>query len=284
MITASFGYAVAVSPLHTLMLYNAIANDGKMMKPYLVNAIKRSGIIIKEISPTVLEENISKPGVIAAARQSMEAVVIEGTAKHVFADSPFPVAGKTGTSHVAGGNIKYHHGVYQASFAGYFPADNPEYSCIVLIKTKPHAPMHYGGQLAAPVFKEVATKLYAMYVQKKRATPYQAVVDSSLYAYSGFTQDLRDVLQSLRVSYTDSVYKNSWAKMNAGFNGNVMMPVANTKKTMPDVQRMTLRDALFLLENQNMKVALSGRGKVVAQSVAAGTPIYKNQKVTLLLN
>jgi cell division protein FtsI (penicillin-binding protein 3) len=284
MITASFGYAIAVSPLHTLMLYNAIANEGRMMKPYLVNAIKRNGIIIKDILPTVLEENISKPDVIASARQSMEAVVIEGTAKHVFADSPFPVAGKTGTSHVAGGSVKYHHGVYQASFAGYFPADEPEYSCIVLIKTKPHAPLHYGGQLAAPVFKEVATKLFAMYVQKKRATPYELVVDSSLYAYSGYAQDLRKVLQSLRVSYTDFVQKNTWGKMDVGYFGNILTPVVDAKEIMPDVQRMALRDALFLLENQNIKVSVTGRGKVAAQSIAAGTPVYKNQKVTLLLN
>ncbi len=92
----------------------------------------------------------------------MEAVVTEGTAKSVFVGLPFSVAGKTGTAHVAGGKLKYYDGVYQASFAGYFPADKPEYTCIVVIKTRPHAPFHYGGQLAAPVFKEVATKLYAI--------------------------------------------------------------------------------------------------------------------------
>lgn len=167
MLTASFGYAIEVSPLHTLMLYNAVANGGRMMKPYLVNSIKRHGINIKEFKPTALEEQLVKPEVIKAARESMEAVVTEGTAKAIFADCSFPVAGKTGTAHVAGGNVKYHHGVYQASFAGYFPADNPEYTCIVVVKTKPHAPMHYGGQVAAPVFKEVATRLYAMYVKSK---------------------------------------------------------------------------------------------------------------------
>ncbi|MBD0368867.1 MAG: penicillin-binding protein 2, partial [Flavisolibacter sp.] len=170
MLTMSFGYAIQVSPLNTLTLYNAIANGGKMMKPYLVNSIKSNGVVIKEFEPTVLSENLCKPQVTKAARQCMEAVVTEGTAKKVFEDSPFPVAGKTGTAHVAGGNIKYYHGVYQASFVGYFPADEPEYTCIVLIRTKAHAPLHYGGQLAAPVFKEIAKKLYAMYVQKKKNT------------------------------------------------------------------------------------------------------------------
>jgi cell division protein FtsI (penicillin-binding protein 3) len=171
MLTMSFGYAIEVSPLHTLMLYNAIANDGELMKPYLVNSIKNNGVVIEEFAPVVLDKNICKPSVVTAARQCMEAVVTEGTAKAVFAGSTFPVAGKTGTAHVAGGKVKYHDGVYQASFVGYFPADQPEYTCIVVIKTKPHAPLHYGGQLAAPVFKEVANKIYAMYVRKKRLVP-----------------------------------------------------------------------------------------------------------------
>ena len=82
---------------------------------------------------------------------------------------PFAVAGKTGTAHVADGNIKYDDGVYQATFVGYFPAEQPQYTCIVVIRTKPHAFLHYGGQVAAPVFREIATKLYAMYVEKKDA-------------------------------------------------------------------------------------------------------------------
>ena len=128
----------------------------------------------------------------------MEAVVTEGTAKAVFKDFPFPVAGKTGTAHVAGGNIKYHDGVYQASFAGYFPADNPEYTCIVVIKTKPHAAMHYGGQLAAPVFKEVATKLYAMYVQgKKTQLPCSILQTACSLYYAGYTAGCKKCIESI---------------------------------------------------------------------------------------
>ncbi|HYK57737.1 MAG TPA: penicillin-binding protein 2, partial [Flavisolibacter sp.] len=211
MITASFGYAIQVSPLHTLMLYNAVANDGKMMKPYLVNSIKNNGVTVKEFKPTVLDKELSKPAVIKAARLCMEAVVTEGTAKSIFKDTPFPVAGKTGTAHVAGGDVKYYHGVYQASFAGYFPADKPEYSCIVVIKTKPHAAMHYGGQLAAPVFKEVATKLYAMYVQGKKNMAMPVTPDSSLFTYAGYTPDVRTVFQQVAVKPVDSSSKNDWS-------------------------------------------------------------------------
>ena len=123
--------------------------------------------MLKQYEPIVLEERIAKPEVIQAAKESMEAVVTEGTGRPAFKDMPFAVAGKTGTAHVADGNIKYSAGVYQASFVGYFPANDPQYSCIVVIRTKPHAAIHYGGSLAGPVFKEIATKLYAMYVNRK---------------------------------------------------------------------------------------------------------------------
>ena len=164
MLWMSFGYGIQVSPLQTLTLYNAIANNGKMMKPYLVNSLQSNGIIIKQFLPTILEENLCKPSVIKDARASMEMVVAEGTAKKAFKDMPFTVAGKTGTAHVSDGKIKYDNGVYQATFVGYFPADHPQFTCIVVIRTKPHAASHFGGTLAAPVFREMAIKLYAMYV------------------------------------------------------------------------------------------------------------------------
>lgn len=284
MITASFGYAIQVSPLQTLMLYNAIANDGKMMKPYLVSSIKNNGITEKEFSPTVLDKQVCKDKVIKDARLCMEAVATEGTAKDVFKDFPFAVAGKTGTAHVADGKYDYNDGVYQASFVGYFPADQPEYTCIVVIKTKPHAALHYGGQLSAPVFKEIATKLYAQYVQGKKTVPLQLVPDSSLYQYAGYTPDMMNVLNTLNVKHIDSSNKNSWSWINSNNYKPVIKAEAVPKNTMPDVKNMTMKDALYLLENMDMKVIIKGRGKVVAQDVLAGTTINKNQPVTLLLN
>jgi cell division protein FtsI (penicillin-binding protein 3) len=284
MLTMSFGYAIEVSPLHTLMLYNAVANNGQMLKPYLVNSIKNNGITIQEFSPEVLEEKICKQAVIDAAKQCMEAVVTEGTGKAVFTDMPFAVAGKTGTAHVAGGNIKYHHGVYQASFVGYFPADKPLYTCIVVIKTKPHAAMHYGGQLAAPVFKEVAARLYAMYVQRATPTPMQWKPDSSLNAYAGRMHDIKNIMSSVSVSYTDSGSHNPWGTLYSNIDKPFVKNTEVVKKHIPDVRNMTLKDALFLLENMHVKVVSKGRGKVVAQDILPGTPIIKNQSITLLLN
>ena len=284
MITASFGYAIEVSPLHTLMLYNAVANGGKMMKPYLVNSVKSNGVTVKEFEPTVLDEQICKPGVIKAARECMEAVTTEGTAKDVFKDFPFSVAGKTGTAHVAGGDVKYYDGIYQASFAGYFPADQPEFTCIVVIKTKPHAAMHYGGQLAAPVFKEIATKLYAQFVQGKKAMPYHLVPDSSFYTYAGFTPDIKNIFDRLNLKPVDSIGIHHWSSVYHNQYKPVVKGNPVTKSLMPDVSNMTIKDALYLLENMNVKVIVKGRGRVVAQDVTPGTAINKNQSVTLLLN
>jgi cell division protein FtsI (penicillin-binding protein 3) len=284
MVTASFGYAIQVTPLQTLTLYNAIANDGKMLKPYLVNSIKSNGITVKEFSPSVIDEQIVKPQIVKAAKACMEAVVTEGTGKDVFKDFPFAVAGKTGTAHVADGVHGYGDGIYQATFVGYFPANAPEYTCIVVIKTKPHAAIHFGAQLSAPVFKEIAIRLYAQYVQGKKTMPLQLAVDSSLYQYSGYTPDVMNILRDLNVNPVDSSYRSSWSWI---YNNNykpVVKAETIARNLMPNVKSMTLKDALYLLENMNMKVVVKGRGKVIAQDVLVGAVVNKNQTVTLLLN
>lgn len=282
MLTMSFGYAIEVSPLQTLMLYNAIANDGKMMKPYLVNSIRSNGILYEQFEPTVLDESICRDDVVKAAQQCMEAVVTEGTAKSVFSDMTFPVAGKTGTAHVAGGNIKYSDGVYQASFVGYFPANKPQYSCIVVVKTKPHAAIHYGGQLAAPVFKEVANKLYALYVQDQQGAAIAIAKDSVQRSYGGAAQDVKNVLETLDLKYRDSAAGKSWAVLHS--TAYVVKPASATSNRVPDVRHMSLKDALYLLENSNLKVIVKGKGKVLMQDLPPGSKIKKNQTITLLLN
>lgn len=284
LITASFGYAIQVTPLQTLMLYNTIANDGKMMKPYLVNSIKSNGITVKEFSPTILEEQIVSAKIVKDAKMCMESVVTEGTAKEVFKNFSFPVAGKTGTAHVADGVHGYGDGIYQATFVGYFPANAPQYTCIVVIKTKPHAAVHFGAALAGPVFKEIATKLYAQYVQGKKTAPLQLTVDSSSYQYAGYTADVKNIFNMLHVNHVDSSYKNRWSWIYNNNYNPVMKAEIISKNAMPDVKSMTLKDALYLLENRNIKVLTKGRGKVIAQDILPGTTINENQTVTLLLN
>lgn len=284
MLWMSFGYALQVSPLHTLALYNAVANNGKMMKPYLVNSIQSNGVITKQIEPVVMEDQLCKPSVIQHAQDAMRAVVTEGTARKALAGLPFTVAGKTGTAHVSDGAIKYAHGVYQASFVGYFPAERPQYTCIVVIRTKPRAASHYGGTLAAPVFREIATKLYAMYVEKKEASQYAVGKDSAAFFYAGFTPDIRNVYQSLQMTYRDSAAQNNWATVYASKGQAIIRPATVRSQVMPNVRGMGLKDALYLLENMGMKVKVKGSGKIASQSVPPGTALTKGVTIVLELS
>jgi cell division protein FtsI (penicillin-binding protein 3) len=285
MLWMSFGYGLQVSPLHTLTLYNAVANNGKMMRPYLVNSIMDNGVEIKKFEPTVMTDNFCKASVIKDARAAMEQVVIDGTARRPFKDMPFAVAGKTGTAHVSDGPIKYEHGVYQATFVGYFPANKPKYTCIVLIRTKPHAASHFGGTLAAPVFREIATKLYAMYVDKKDAAmPYQKQKDSTAYFYTGFTKDIQQVYSQLHIKYTDSTKQQQWASVQADNYKPVVKPVVIQKQVMPNVKGMGLKDALYVLETMGVRVNVKGKGKVQAQSLPAGALVAKGITVMIELN
>jgi cell division protein FtsI (penicillin-binding protein 3) len=284
MITMSFGYALQVSPLHTLTLYNAIANNGVMMKPYLVNSVRQDGIVTRQFEPTVLDGNFCKPEVLKAAKESMELVITEGTGRPAFKNMPFAVAGKTGTAHVADANIKYYDMVYQASFVGYFPADNPQYSCIVVIRTRPHAAQHYGGQLAAPVFREIATKLYAMYVDKKVPALYASKKDSSAYFYAGNTSDIKKVYNTLKIGYKDSAAQGEWGNVYANNYQAVIKSNVVNGKLMPNVRGMGLKDALYLLENIGLKVIVKGKGKVMSQSVVPGSPLAKGTAVVLELS
>ena len=284
MVTMSFGYAIEVTPLQTLMLYNAVANNGKMVKPYLVNRIEDNGVLVKNFEPEVVEEKIAEEPVIKAAQQCMLAVTTEGTGKPVFKDAVYTVAGKTGTAHVAGKDISYDDGVYQASFVGYFPFNKPQYTCIVVIKTKPHPEKHMGGQVAAPVFKEVADKLYSMKNVSGVALNGGLRKDSTSFYYAGETKDVKQILNTLAIDYVDSASNQPWSSLYSNNN----KPVVNTrwvaKNTMPNVKGMGLKDALYLLESMNMKVFTKGRGKVTAQSVDPGSAINKNQLIKIELN
>jgi cell division protein FtsI (penicillin-binding protein 3) len=211
-------------------------------------------------------------------------VITEGTGRPAFKNMPFMVAGKTGTAHVADGNIKYNDMVYQASFVGYFPANDPQYSCIVVVRTRPHAALHYGGQIAAPVFREVATKLYAMYVDQKMPAMYAFRKDSSSYFYAGNTSDIKNVYGTLKMQYADSAAKGEWSNVYASNYQPVIKTSAVSNKVMPNVRGMGLRDALYLLETIGVKVNVKGKGKVMAQSIAPGTALQKGISVLLELS
>jgi cell division protein FtsI (penicillin-binding protein 3) len=278
----SFGYNLAISPLQTLMVYNAVANNGKLMKPYLVNAVMKDGQKIKEFKPTVLEDSICSALTISQLRTCLKGVVLSGTAKSLL--NPFySLAGKTGTAQVANGNRGYTDHIYQSSFAGYFPADNPKYSCIVVIKNKPFAKKYYGGQVAGPVFREIANKLFTVDPDLYKSYKHPVYADSSGAEWSGSNNDFITIAKSVDSKLIDSGGKGEWSKVNAGNKVFASAKWALQDTTMPDLRGFGLRDALELLEQQQLQVIATGKGKVTAQSIAAGTPVAKGQTVYLNL-
>jgi cell division protein FtsI (penicillin-binding protein 3) len=278
-----FGYNLAITPLQTAMLYNAVANGGKMMKPYLVNAVVKEGEVIKRFEPEVLEAAVCSPETLAQVKTCLEGVVLRGTA-HRLQTPAYTFAGKTGTSLVADKGISYADKMYQSSFAGYFPADKPEYTIVVVIRNKKHAPKFYGGVVAGPVFREVADRLYAGYLQQPRLL-FAKSNDSVNYQFRGVKQTLERVATGLKMPYRDSSGLANVATLGAEQkNKAVMKGEVNGKGTMPELKGIGLKDALEVCEMNGWKVIAKGKGKVSDQSVPAGTILGKGEKVILTLN
>jgi cell division protein FtsI (penicillin-binding protein 3) len=283
----AFGYEVLVSPLQTLMLYNAVANDGKMMKPWLVNAVEENGIVVRENKPVVIDNAICSPETLKKLQECLEGVCKDslGTARILFKGSLYKVAGKTGTALMANGSHGYAENIHQSAFVGYFPANHPQYSCIVVIRNKPNAKIYYGALIAGPVFKEIADKLYALHPEDDNAAiAYSTRENTSAYFYTGASNDLKTVMQKLNWNYTDSSGRNEWARLYAVNDKSVLNSRQYSEKNMPDLRGMGLRNALSLLESMNIKVITHGRGKVNYQSIGPGTTVNKNETVTIELN
>jgi len=285
----AFGYEVLISPLQTLTLYNAIANNGTMMKPYLVHSIQYAGGIEKQNQPVVMVDKICSNETLAELRTCLEGVCTKGTAKSAFKNSFYSVAGKTGTALVANGNRGYADHIYQSSFAGYFPADHPRYTCIVVIKNKPFAKKYLGAMVAGPVFREVADKLMSLEpvsADSNLIFSYTTMMkkDSSAYYYAGNTGEIKNVLLTLHMPFADSSLEKKWSGVYRQNNQPVVKAKVEEQKQVPDVKGMGLKDALFLLESREIKVATRGSGRVRQQSIMPGTLVSKNQKLILDLN
>lgn len=283
----AFGYNLLITPMHTAMLYNAIANNGVMLRPYLLQSVKEDGVAIKEKEPVVLRQKICSNATVALLKECLRGVCIEGTAKTLFKDAPYSVAGKTGTALVANGTRGYADHIYQSSFAGYFPADDPQYTCVVVVKNKPFAAKFYGAAVAGPVFREIADRLYTLYVRQKNQVQYASVTknDSIAYNYGGLYQDMKFLTSNLGINVQDSgsgdVMIGKLSKQNSGAQ---MSGYNVPNNQMPQLMGLGLKDAIYVCESAGLKVNVKGRGKVIGQSLTAGQAITKGQQVQLLLN
>ena len=244
----AFGYGIEVTPMQTLTLYNAIANNGEMLKPQFVSEIKEFNTTIKKFDKQVINPKICSDATISKLKAVMENVVKRGTAKSIYSKD-FSMAGKTGTAQgnygVNGGADKH----YISSFVGFFPVDKPKYTCIVVV----HKPStingnFYGADVAAPVFKRIAQKIFT---------------DSPLS------------------NTINNINKNIYSQEN---NYNAYYTKSqNEKNTIPNLKGMSGMDAIALLENKGLHVKIKGVGKVKSQSIGVGVPILKNSSIVLEL-
>lgn len=284
----SIGYETQIAPINTLAFYNAIANNGKMMRPRFVKKVVKNGETIAEFPPEVIKERIAKPQALKTMQTILTHVVSQGLGKKA-GSRLFKVAGKTGTAQVADQHGGYHSGTtrYWLSFAGFFPADNPRYSCIVCIK-KTGLPAS-GGGMSGVVFHHIAEGVMArsLKVNADAAQDENTIVIPDVK--NGNIAAASQVLTNLGIA-TNSHWSGSYAQGNPiwGQAERRQSSVALTQTksqadVVPDVTGMGARDAVYLLESRGLHVKLQGRGKVKQQSCAAGKSVVRGSECVLIL-
>jgi cell division protein FtsI (penicillin-binding protein 3) len=278
----SIGYELHLTPLQTLSFYNAIANNGVMVKPMFVKAIMHAGRTIKSFEPQVINSRICSQATIDSARSLLEGVVERGTAT-LLKNKHYKVAGKTGTAQIADRNRGYEQKIYNATFVGYFPADNPKYSCIVVVND-PAQGKYYGGSVAAPVFREIADKVYATHLDIYQETENEITDESVPRIMYGNHDDISWLCQELDIPVSRNSDIAEWIVTVREDESIRFAPRVIRDQQVPNVRGMSARDAVYILEQLGMSIKLQGRGKVTSQSVEPGSRISKGQEITLRLS
>lgn len=276
----SIGYELKLTPLQTLTLYNAVANNGKMVQPIIVKYVKKADHIEKQYDPEVLNSKICSSKTLRQLQSMLVGVVENGTASNIR-NPYYKIAGKTGTAQKikAGGGYTRN---YYTSFAGYFPAENPKFSCIVVIDN-PKNYYQYGSDVAAPVFKTIADKIYSLDMELHKNDKQLAVAQEDgvfPVIQAGYYEDLNLLCDEMDISY-EAENEEDWVKARVN-NNNVILQTQQVKPGLvPDVRGMRMRDALFLLENAGLIVDYRGSGRIVSQSLAPGSKIQKGNRIVL---
>jgi cell division protein FtsI (penicillin-binding protein 3) len=282
------GYEVSLTPIQILAFYNAVANNGKLVRPHFVKELCYHGKVVKTFGTEVIIPSICSTATIRKARKMLEGVVEHGTAMNLK-DSVLKIAGKTGTAQIAKNKSGYRQEVrisYQASFVGYFPADNPRYSCIVVVNS-PSNEVYYGNLVAGPVFKEISDKVNATSFEL-----HDEVISGKSHLKSdipssknGNWQETYESLDELGIPFEEKYDKtSSWILTQKKEDKIEISNRKITSNLVPDVTGMGAKDAVYLLENAGLRVSLKGFGKVANQSVTPGTQLEKGDLVELSLN
>ncbi|WP_192821365.1 penicillin-binding protein [Rufibacter sp. LB8] len=279
--TMAIGYELKLSPLQTLAFYNAVANNGVKVQPMIVKSIKRADNVLEQFETKVLNPKICSDETLAQLRAMMEGVVENGTGKNVRSED-YKVAGKTGTARkVINGQYTRK---YSTSFVGYFPADKPKYSCIVIIDN-PQKGAQYGGDVAAPVFRELADKAYAqdLAIHKPMARKPAGVQPKLPTLHAGSQEEIKLLCDKLGISAHPINPEEDWIRVDTQKHSVALKPVPVKMGKVPDVTDMTLKDALYLLGNHGLRVRIVGLGRVQSQSLTPGEPVQKGAIITLTL-
>jgi cell division protein FtsI (penicillin-binding protein 3) len=283
----SIGYETQVPPMNTLAFYNAIANGGVMVKPKFVRSIVKDGEVVEEIPTEVLNPAIASPKTIEQIQTILEKVVSEGLGKPA-GSKQFHVSGKTGTAQVSKGSGGYKTGQmqYLVSFCGYFPSEEPKYSCIVAIQ-KSGLPAS-GGLMAGSVFSEIAERVYAKYLAQDLEEAKDSTSILTPDVKHGDMAAARYILDKIDIETIgmDKADENKpvWGNVTHNPNQNITLtPKAIDEKKIPKVIGMGAKDAVFLLESMGLKVQMSGIGKVRSQSIPPGNTLVKGKTIQLKL-
>ena len=275
----SIGYELKMTPLQTLALYNAVANEGTLLQPQFVKYIKKGSEIQKEYKPRILNASICSKSTLRDLKVMLEGVVERGTAKNIKARG-FSIAGKTGTSKIAQGSKGYGN-KYQASFCGYFPSKDPVYSCIVVVQgpTK----NIFGSVVSGTVFKEIADKVYAQEFQNENIV-LKDTLNRYPYSRSGDKMSFLVASENMRIPVEDLTNEsNEWISTRTGKDAIKIIHKKTQKGLVPNVVGMGLIDATYMLEKYGLFVQPVGSGIVREQSIKAGLRINKGQKIILQL-
>ena len=278
----SIGYETQIPPIYILNFYNAIANNGKMVKPKFVKAITKDGNTIKDFPTEVINEQICSDNTLEQIQMILKSVVANGLAKPA-GSKLFSVSGKTGTAQISQGKAGYKSGgtKHLVSFCGYFPSEKPMYSCYVAIQAPKASPS--GGVQAGSVFSKIAERVYAKYLffdlaQAKDSTSVM-IPDTK----NGNVHETTRILSELDINYNEPGSEIEWCKVSSESNNIRLSEINLNEKLVPNVRGMGAKDAVFLLEEKGLRVRLNGMGKVVSQSITPGSSARKGQTITLTL-
>jgi cell division protein FtsI (penicillin-binding protein 3) len=277
----SIGYEIQLTPLQLLTFYNAVANNGKMVKPMFVKEIQCAGKTIQEFKTEVINKSICSQKSLEKAHEILKGVVESGTATSLN-KSPYKIAGKTGTAQIANKNSGYDKQNYNASFVGYFPADAPKYSCIVVV-SRPSTGRYYASSVAVPVFKEIADKVYATNLEIHQENEIEDPnIDYPIYA-TGYQKELEQIYKTLEIPL-DSLSTNAEWAIAMKADSSVRLDTRIIKEGLvPNVKGMGAKDAIYVLENLGLIVKIRGRGFVREQSLSPGARIKKGNMIYLRL-